>query len=972
MKHVLQILVYTTLLFYSSPLLAKSTEAEIIENKATLPILTPSYKEQKVLKLKLTNGLQVYLVSDPTLEKSSAAMTVKAGSWEDPKDHPGIAHFLEHMLFLGTKKYPVESEFDRFLSENGGTFNAFTAPDFTSYMFAVDNKAFNESLDRFSGFFTDPLFNPSGVDRELNAIDQEYAKNVENDDIREYYVFKHLGNPDHPNHGFSMGNKKSLTEVSQETLKKWYKEHYSANRMRLTVISNQSIEQLKDLVIADFSQIPNYNIPPFAIDVPVYGDAMKGKMIYIEPVKNIRRLSLTWELPSKFVDMRDTKPDSILCQILGHEGDMSLLADLKKAKLADELSCGGSRTGGKQAEFSIGIVLTDAGVKNVDEVILKVFQAINNLKEQGIPQYIFDEIHSMGIINYQYQPKEEEFEHIMKEAIMSANEDLSTYPEQSYILQKYDPKATKEMLQYLTPENGIYDLIAPKNLTGINPDQEEPWLKVSYTVKEIPKEKLAQWSHAEAVPDIGLPEANKFIPEKLNTLSAPKSTQGDNLLPIPSLVMNNDSGKVFFSQDTQYMVPQISWILQIKTPAINAADIDSIVLGDLFIKSANEILSRYTYPASLAGLDFSLKREDNGFSLKIEGYSDKAAVLFQELIKGLKNIQPREQKFKTYKDILLRQYQDASLDLPLAQAAQNLRSIIYKNFVTEKAKAVAIRRITFEQWEKFLASLFTKTYIEGMLYGNMTEKQAKQWTSQLQDTLGSAPYLKKDHLVKEVINLPDNRGPYFLDGKTKSQGNGAILAIEMLPFSFKARAAQQILMLGMKQPFFVTLRTKQQTGYIVYNQAEETEKHLFNLFAVQSNSHEGRDLIARFELFIESFMQELTKTEIPEERFENIRHTLVSNLKQPPKSIAEMGEALNNLAFNYDNDFQWLNKRVKGFEELTYDEFIELSRQMMNKSNKRRLAVVVSGVLQDHNAILYKRAASVAQIRKMGTYSGSN
>jgi insulysin len=59
----------------------------------------------------LSNKLSVLLVSDPTSEKSGAAMDVHVGHFSDPDDVAGLAHFLEHMLFLGTKKYPEEGSY---------------------------------------------------------------------------------------------------------------------------------------------------------------------------------------------------------------------------------------------------------------------------------------------------------------------------------------------------------------------------------------------------------------------------------------------------------------------------------------------------------------------------------------------------------------------------------------------------------------------------------------------------------------------------------------------------------------------------------------------------------------------------------------------------------------------------------------------------------------------------------------------
>lgn len=240
---------FCTLLFSLS--LAETT----IENKAQVPLLTPSLKERQVLKIRLDNQLEAILVSDPQIDKSAAALSVKSGSWLDPKEHPGMAHFLEHMLFLGTKKYPEESSYQHFIAKHGGLTNAFTTNDFTSYMFSVNTDAFEEAIDRFAEFFKEPSFNPSGVARELQAIDQEYAKNVENDDFRLLYVTKAFAPTEHPNHDFGMGNSSTLSEVTRAELIDWYNKHYSANLMKLIVYSPLPLDQLKEIVIKNFTDI---------------------------------------------------------------------------------------------------------------------------------------------------------------------------------------------------------------------------------------------------------------------------------------------------------------------------------------------------------------------------------------------------------------------------------------------------------------------------------------------------------------------------------------------------------------------------------------------------------------------------------------------------------------------------------------------------------------------------------------------
>ena len=85
------------------------------------------------------------------------------------------------MLFLGTKKYPSENHYSKFIQKHGGMKNAATGEDYTYYYFDVKNDQFPEAVDIFSQFFKDPLFTESATERELNAIENEYRKNLTNE-----------------------------------------------------------------------------------------------------------------------------------------------------------------------------------------------------------------------------------------------------------------------------------------------------------------------------------------------------------------------------------------------------------------------------------------------------------------------------------------------------------------------------------------------------------------------------------------------------------------------------------------------------------------------------------------------------------------------------------------------------------------------------------------------------------------------
>jgi insulysin len=118
--------------------------------------------------------MRCLLIHDPEADKSGAAVDVKVGCSLDPKPLYGTAHFLEHMLFQGTEKYPKENEYSEFMQNNGGMNNAFTSLTNTNYHFDCSNDGFEEGLDRLAQFFISPKFSESSAEREVKAVDSEF------------------------------------------------------------------------------------------------------------------------------------------------------------------------------------------------------------------------------------------------------------------------------------------------------------------------------------------------------------------------------------------------------------------------------------------------------------------------------------------------------------------------------------------------------------------------------------------------------------------------------------------------------------------------------------------------------------------------------------------------------------------------------------------------------------------------------
>lgn len=935
---------------------------QVIEDQSNLKIDTPTLAQREERKMRLDNGLEALLISDPDTKESGAALAVAVGSWDDPEDRPGMAHFVEHMLFLGTEKYPEEAEYTRYLDEHGGTRNAFTMADRTVYMFSVNNEGFSEALDRFGQFFIAPLFSPSGVDRECQAIHQEFCKDVPLDPWRVLYVKKELANTAHPFHRFCIGNCETLARISQDELKQWYRSHYSADLMHLVVYSSKDLDSLEREVTKLFAHVKTTNHQPSSCSEPLFVSDNFGKLTRISPLQDIQILELSWELPRCFGRDLDVHADKLVSHVLGHEGAYSLLAQLKRENLAESLSSGSVNAGKDQSLFTLSIQLTAKGVKEYETVIERCFQTIASLRESGIPRYIFDEVVEIEALKYRFQPRETVFEVVTELVTHLVDEPLETFPKQTLFPSRYAPEKITEFVENLTPDHCQFTLVAPPNVTQHKPTAKEKWLGVDYSVHAIQTAKLDQWAEAKPHFQISIPRPNPFLPDSITVEGTPSE---ETTLPTPTLLVDTPHGKLFTCEDDRFMLPEISWSFTLKTPAISAANPKSLALADLYCHSVNEQLNSIAYEAKMAGLSYSLKPSQEGIELKLLGYSDKADTLLKTILAAMKTVHPTSDQFAVYHDQLMRDYLNKANVTPLKQGGELLWSILYKDYAGLNERSEALKNIRPSHLKAFCKTLFKETYVEGMLYGN--GETAEVWKT-FEKTLYGNPFPPSRHPKKELATLPEHAYPSYLALSSQHPANALILTADCGPFTFKRHAAQEILSKGLEEPFFSELRTRQQTAYVVANWSQELERHLYSFFVVQSSSHDNRDLLSRFELFLESSLQHLKLRVIPPERFAAIQAALVYKLEHPAQNLAKMGEILHQLAFNYDGDFEWLEKRKKAIHELTYEEFLGYAQAFLGKDNPRRLALFINGTLPTNGRLSYKEITTLNKIRDVISY----
>eukprot|EP00924_Labyrinthula_sp_SR-Ha-C_P005956 maker-scaffold_14-snap-gene-10.21-mRNA-1 protein AED:0.19 eAED:0.20 QI:0/0/0/1/1/1/2/0/412 len=353
---------------------------------------------------KLANGVKCMVVHDPDCltnkKKAAACLSLQVGKLHEPKNIPGLAHFCEHMLFLGTEEYPVEGDYKRFAKQHGGTTNASTSDTYTKYQFSISSENFVEMLRRFSSFFVSPLFTKDSVDREVQAVCSEHSMKYTMDSRRILAGVLLDVEENHLLHWGSGNEDTLIKEIEErnldlhEEVKNFFHKFYVAEMMTLCLIGGESLEQLLDLAKELFERIPKgngeivkYGEELNAVVGPVFSKEKWNVRVNYYPSKDIREIRLEFLFPW-LRDEWKNKPTRILSHLLGHEGKGSLLSCLKDLNLVDGLSCYGSDSSGCFTKLQVQISCTDQvfhlGENQREEQILlivnKVFEYIDLIK----------------------------------------------------------------------------------------------------------------------------------------------------------------------------------------------------------------------------------------------------------------------------------------------------------------------------------------------------------------------------------------------------------------------------------------------------------------------------------------------------------------------------------------------------------------------------------------------------------------
>lgn len=859
----------------------------------------------------LDNKLQVFLEHNPKIQISCVMVIVKIGYMIDKFN--GMAHFLEHMLFNGTRKYPEEKFFSEFITKNGGHTNAFTTHNHTCYYYTIDTNALEKSLEIFSHFFVSPLFKKDTVAREREAVNSEHEKNLNDDDWRFQNVLKQVCNINNPYRKFSTGSNKTLDVPNiDKEIRELFDLYYSSDLMTLCVVTNNAIETTSGIIKSNFDKItikPKPHLPKN--NTPIFDSP---KSIYVVPVADISKISLSWEIPA-FKQNRHKNPINFISYLIGHEGKHTLYNFLIELGYILSLHCQIYEEVGNSSIFFIDITLSEIGEQHTTDVINMVFKYIK-------------------LIQTLFERSDKHLSELYKEQQM-LNNYFFQFTEQidpeKKCMQYYETLSSCDIpLKYLLIINYLnddFDNIKDNALCILNELVEQKCI-VAYTSKK--NNKIAKTIDEHYGTHYSISNKKIIVGECNSNLMLPTLNKymsfGKNLISeTDSIPIKNDNGYLF--RTTEFENPNVNINLKIYLPTtlINKHEYTQTIIyfASIMLNIGHEL-----YMCETAGYDVDMMFDMGKLNIEIQGNYKKILNVCEFLVSSLINPQFTKDEFERTLYSFKQNDINLSFEAPYTRVANYFNKNTLLKFYTNLDRLSCYKNLTYENTKHVANTILKLGTMDLLISGNCDKKLYSQLENTICKLRPRVEYrsnkilddmiLKYDKKIN-IINV-SKENP---DEKNNSVGTYLHIAtIKNLQNDIIYKCALDVVQKFISQEYFFQLRTQEKFGYIVGSGivliSNYKTGNLYFRFIVQSPKKTPDEMIKRTLKFIKEFSKHINN--IKEEEFDKIISACIMTEKEPSTNLNDLAnEKMMELHYGLTT-FDSKNKMIDCYKRLKLDD----------------------------------------------------
>ncbi len=456
MKRLLPILLVALLLPTEAPSAAK---AQAESNSATIDLAPPD-----VATTVLDNGLQVVVIPDRRAPVVTHMVWYKAGSADEPRGKSGIAHFLEHLMFKGTKNVPA-GEFSRKVAEIGGQENAFTSLDFTAYYQKIAPQALEMMMRYEADRMENLILDEAVIEPEKNVILEERRGRVDADprsilsESVEATLYVH-----HPYGTPIIGWEKEMLGLTKEDAIAFYNRFYSPNNAILVVAGDVDPQEVFKMAEETYGKVERRveDIVRKRVEEP---DPVTARIVdYADPRVSIPSFGRTWLVPSyENAEGREAEALDLLAGILGGSVKSRLYRELVSGEEI-ATSAGAWYQGSALDKTKFGIYGQPRGDTRIEDVEAAIASVVETFLEEGATQEELDRARNSLIKSVIFERDSQTTMARIYGTVFSLGgslEDINQWPERLGNVTIEDVNAVAR--KYLRPDRAVTSYLRPQS-----------------------------------------------------------------------------------------------------------------------------------------------------------------------------------------------------------------------------------------------------------------------------------------------------------------------------------------------------------------------------------------------------------------------------------------------------------------------------------------------------------------------------
>lgn len=325
----------------------------------------------------MPHGLRVVTTEVPTAQSASVSVFVGAGSRGEREETKGLAHFLEHMLFKGTRRRPTAVAVAEAIEGAGGVLNAYTSKELTCYWNHVPYDEIERGIDVLADMLYNALLDPREIERERSVVQQEIRRTKDQPAAWASELLSRAMYGDHPMGWSTAGAEDTVQRIQQRDFKEWMASWYSAPNTVVSVAGRTRHEAVMSLVERYFADGRRQTAPAvLALD----GD-LPSSRVAVEQRPNAQT-NLVMGLPALSRSDPDRYALMVLNSLLGRGMSSRLFKEVRERRgLAYSVGSSVSRYS------DTGMLVISAGVspEKAAETISVILEELDKLVQERVP-----------------------------------------------------------------------------------------------------------------------------------------------------------------------------------------------------------------------------------------------------------------------------------------------------------------------------------------------------------------------------------------------------------------------------------------------------------------------------------------------------------------------------------------------------------------------------------------------------------